>query len=611
MIERWKVAVISSCIVLATISWISSILELLPRPISEFLGILAAGLGASFIAFSAINSLREGVFGVDVLATIAVVVSMILGEYLAAAVVAIMLGGGEILESFAFNRASKAIQKLIEESPKTAIVVRDGKEVDVKIEEVMRGEIVIVRPGGKIPVDGVITNGQATINQSSVTGESLPLEKTVGDKVYSGTLVELGALEIEVSAIGEDSTYGKIIAMVRDAEGNRSPIEKTADRYAKYFTPIILILGASVYLITRDPLRLASIFVIACPCALVLATPTALVASIGNSAKKGILIRNGESLERLGKVDVLVMDKTGTVTLGRLDVVDVKGFGYDESEVLRLAATAEKLSEHPIAKAVLRKANAMNVETENPKNFEVRPGLGVRVENTEGWITVGNEKMLHEYSIQLGDEAENYLQEQPGGTSIFVAKNELVIGVLRLTDTLKEDVKGALDKAKINGVAKTVMLTGDNSQVAKTVGEQIGVDEIRSDLLPSDKVGYIKELRSQGHKVAMIGDGINDAPALASSDVGIAMGLGGTDVAIETAGVVLATDNLDRIPKLFRISRETIKIIKLNIAMAMAVNILGLTFAAWGLIPPLVASLIHEGNALVGLLNSLRLLRVD
>ena len=611
MVERWKVVVISACVVLAVTGWVSSFFLLLPRSMSDLMSIIAAALGAFFIGFSAFNSLREGVFGVDVLATIAVVVSIALGEYLAAAVVAIMLGGGEILESFAFNRASKAIQKLIEESPKTAIVVRGGKEVDVKIEEVRLGEMVIVRPGGKIPVDGVITNGQATINQSSVTGESLPIEKTLGDKVYSGTLVELGALEIKVTAIGEDSTYGKIIAMVRDAEENRSPIERTADRYAKYFTPIILILGASVYLITRDPLRLASIFVIACPCALVLATPTAVVASIGNSARKGILIRNGEILERLGKVDVLVMDKTGTVTLGRLDVVDVKGFGYDESEILRLAATAEKLSEHPIAKAVLRKASDMKVETENPKNIEVRPGLGVRVENKEGWITVGNEKMLHEYSIQLGNEAEKYLQEYSGGTSIIVAKNESVIGVLRLTDALKEDVKGALDKAKINGVVKTVMLTGDNSKVAKTVGEQIGVDEIKSDLLPSDKVDYIKELRSQGHSVAMIGDGINDAPALAASDVGIAMGLGGTDVAIETAGVILATDDLNRIPKLFRISRETIKIIKLNIAIAMTVNIVGIALSASGALSPLIAAVIHESNALVGMINSLRLLRVN
>jgi len=611
MVERWRVAVISVCIVLAVVGWISSFLSLLPKSMSDLISITASVLGASFIGFSAFNSLKEGIFGVDVLATVAVVVSIVLGEFLAAAMVAIMLGGGEILESFAFNRASRAIQKLVEASPKTAIVLRDGKEVEVKIEEVKSGETVIVRPGGKIPVDGVIANGQATINQSSVTGESVPIEKTTGDRVYSGTLVELGALEIRVTAVGEESTYGKIIAMVRDAEENRSPIERTADRYAKYFTPIILVLGALTYLITGDPLRLASIFVIACPCALVLATPTAVVASIGNSARRGILIRNGEILEKLGKVDVLVMDKTGTVTMGRLEVVDIKGFGHDKAEILRLAATAEKLSEHPIAKAVLRKAMEMKVELETLKNFEVRPGLGVRIENKDGWITVGNEKMLNEYSIHLGNEAKTYLRERLSGTTIFVAKNESVIGVLSLTDTIREDAKGALNKAKINGVAKTVMLTGDNSKTARAVGEQIGVDEVRSDLLPSDKVSYIKELKSRGHSVAMVGDGINDAPALAASDVGVAMGLGGTDMAIETAGVILATDDLNSIPKLFRISRETIKIIKLNIAIAMTVNIAGIALSASGVLPPFIAAVIHESNALVGMINSLSLLRVD
>ena len=612
MIERWKVVVISSCIALAAISWVSSILALLPRPISDLMGIMAAALGASFIAFSAINSLLEGVFGVDVLATTAVTVSMIFGEYLAAAVVAIMLGGGEILEGVAYNRASKAIQKLIEASPKTAIVVRDGKEVEVKIEEVIRGDTVIVRPGGKIPVDGVIFNGQATVNQSSVTGESVPVEKFKGDQIYSGTIVELGALEIQATAVGDDSTYGKIISMIKEAEENRAPIEKTADKYAKYFTPIILTIGALVFIVTRDPLRLAALFIIACPCALVLATPSAIVASIGNAARKGILIRNGESLEKLSKVDVLVLDKTGTITTGRLEVVDVKGFGHDESEVMRLAATAEKLSEHPIAKAILRKSDETGVETENTRNFDVSPGLGVRVETDKGLITVGNEKLLKNHSISIGDEVDCYLQEQKKAkTTILVAKDDQVIGVINLSDNIRDDVKGAIVRARMNGISKTVLLTGDNEYIAKMVGDQIGVDEVRSNLLPSDKVDFVKELRSKGHRVAMVGDGINDAPALAASDVGIAMGISGTDVAIETAGIILATDDLNRIPKLFHIGRATIKIIKLNIALAMAVNILGIAFSAWGVIPPLVASLIHEGNALAGMLNSLRLLRVD
>jgi len=613
MVEKWKIAVISSCIVVALASWLSSALSLLPGAISIDLALIAAVIGAAFIAFSAATSLLEGVFGVDVLATTAIVVSIAVGEYLAAAVIAVMLGGGEILEDFASNRASNAIQKLIEASPKTAIVIRGGRETEVKIDDVKIGETVVVKPGGKIPVDGIVLNGQATVNQSSITGESIPAEKSRNDKVYSGTIIQLGALVIQTTAVEEQSTYGKIIRMVEEAEENRAPIERIADKYAKYFTPVILALGIGVYALTGDPLRLASVFVIACPCALVLATPTAIAASIGNSARKGILIRNGESLEKLSGVDTLVLDKTGTITRGRLQVVRIVGFnGHSESEIMRLALTAEKLSEHPIAQAIVGKAKEMKIEAEEVKSFKVHPGLGVRVESEGGSVIVGNERMLAEYSVSLGNDRTNRLAEHAGaGTTIFVAKNDDVIGAILLSDTLRDEAKDVLNKAKINGVTKTMMLTGDNELIAKLAGNQIGVDEVKFDLMPSDKVDYVRELKAQGHHVAMIGDGINDAPALASSDVGIAMGLRGTDIAIETAGIVLATDNLNRIPKLFRISRATIKIIKANIAIAMAVNILGIAFSMYGVLPPLLASVVHESNALVGLFNSLRLLHVD
>jgi len=613
MIERWKIAVIFLCIVVALASWLSSALSLLPEVVSIDLALVAAAIGASFIAFSAVTSLLEGIFGVDVLATAAVVVSIAVGEYLAAAVIAIMLGGGEILEDFASSRASSAIQKLIEASPKTAIVIRDGREIEVKVDDVKIGETVVVKPGGKIPVDGIVLNGEATVNQSSVTGESMPAEKSRNDRVYSGTIVQLGALEIKTTAVKEQSTYGKIIQMVKEAEENRAPIERVADKYAKYFTPAILALGIGVYAVTRDPLRLASVFVIACPCALVLATPTAIAASIGNSARKGILIRNGESLEKLSGVDTLVLDKTGTITRGRLQVVHVVGFkGHLESEVMGLAVTAEKLSEHPVAQAIVSKAKEMRIEAEEVKCFNVHPGLGVRVECEGDSIVVGNERMLREYSVSLDNDGTGYLAKHAGaGTTIFVAKNSDVIGAILLSDTVRDDAKDALNKTKINGVTKTVMLTGDNEHTAKLVGEQIGVDEVKFDLMPSDKVDYVKKLQAQDHHVAMVGDGINDAPALASSDVGIAMGLRGTDVAIETAGIVIATDDLNRIPKLFKISRATIRIIKVNIAIAMAVNVLGIAFSMYGILPPLLASVVHESNALVGLFNSLRLLRVD
>jgi len=609
---KWKIVLLVICSTLAVSSWVSSVFSLLSKSTSEILGLSAAVLGGSLIAYSAVTSLLEGVFGIDLLATVAVVASVVVGEYVAAAMVALMLGGGEVMESYASRRASKAIQKLIEDSPKTATVIRDGKEIEVKIENVRLGETVVVRPGERIPVDGIVLKGQTSINQASVTGESLPVEKTEGDKVYSGTIVELGALELKVSAVGEESTYGRIISMVKEAEENRAPIERVADKYAKYFTPIILALGLGVFMYTRDLLRVASVFVIACPCALTLATPTAVIASIGNSVRRGILIRDGESLEKLSKIDTLVLDKTGTITTGRPKVADVKAFhGQPESEVIRLAAIAERYSEHPVAQAVLRRAEEMGLTPEAQSEFEVEPGLGVRVESESGPITVGNRKMLEKYSILLSEEAAGWLPTQLATQSvIFVARDKRIVGVLCVSDALRDNVKGTLQQVKLNGIEKTVMLTGDNEYVAKMIGEQIGVDDVVSDVLPAQKVDYVRGLRKAGHKVAMIGDGINDAPALAEADVGVAMGVSGTDLTIETAGVVLTSDNVDRLPTVLKIGRETIKIIKQNIIFAMAVNVLGIALSVNGLIPPLLASVIHESNALIAMFNSLRLLRV-
>lgn len=609
---KLKIAILTCSTALALLSWLSSMLSLLPRITSDVLGLFAVILGGSLVAYSAMTSLLKHIIGIDLLATFAIVASSIEGEYVAAAIVALMLGGGEVLESYAFNRASKAIQKLVESSPKTAVVIRDGNEVTVRAEDVKLGERVIVKSGEKFPVDGIVLKGEASVNEAPVTGESMPVGKSEGDKVYSGTVLELGALELKVTAVGEESTYGRIISMVKEAQKNRAPIESTADRFAKYLTPAILVLGIGVFLYTGELLRVASIFVIACPCALTLATPTAIVTSIGNSARRGILIRNGESLEKLSQIDTLVLDKTGTITIGHPQVVDVKAFdGKTDSEVIRLAATAEKYSEHPIAKTILRKAEDMQLKLEEAGEFKVQPGLGVRIENEDGTITVGNEKMLTTYSISLNNEAAGCLPNEVAAQNVvFVARNDKITGAICVSDALRADVKETLRKVRKNGVEKTLMLTGDNRYIAKMVGSQVGVDEIVSDVLPAEKADYIYKLKSEGRRVAMIGDGINDAPAMAASDVGIAMGVSGTDVAIETAGVVLATDNIDKVPTLLRISKETIKVVKQNIAFAMIVNTLGITLSIYGLILPLLASVIHETSALITLFNSLRLFRV-
>jgi Cd2+/Zn2+-exporting ATPase len=481
------------------------------------------------------------------------------------------------------------------------------------VSEVKVGETIVVKPGGMVPVDGVVLRGRATVNQASVTGEPMPVERAEGGEVLSGSIVELGALEVETRAVGEESTYGRIITMVREAEENQAPIVRLADRFAGYYISLILAIGLGVYLWTGEPIRMASVFIIACPCALTLATPMAVAASIGNSARKGILIRDGESLQRLSEVDTVVMDKTGTLTAGRPEIVEVRGFGgTSDEEALRLAAGAERHSEHPVARAVLKKAEEMGVDPEECSEFDVHPGLGICVSHGDTRLTVGSEKLLRTNNIRLTAEASSFLdREEATQSTVFVAKDDEVVGALLVSDTIRDNAREILAEAKLSGARRTVMLTGDRRVVAEAVGRQTGVDEVVADLLPAEKVEHIKRLKAEGGVVLMVGDGINDAPALATADVGVAMGLTGTDIAIETAGITLATNNLDRVPKLLRIGRATMRVVKLNIAFALIANAAGITLSVLGVISPLAASVIHEGNALLVMLNALRLLKVD
>jgi Cd2+/Zn2+-exporting ATPase len=613
MIARTKAVILVTTFTLTFVSWLSLTLSWLPSETSRLLGLIGALLGAVFIGQSAVKALFKGEFGIDLLATVAILASIWVDEYLAAAIVALMLGGGEILESIAFNRASAAIDKLIQGFPQTATVRRDGREYDVKLSEIRIAETVIIKPGGIIPVDGRVLVGHATVNQSSVTGESFPVEKTQGDDVYSGSLVNLGALEVYVSAIGEDSTYGRIVTMVREAQELQAPIVQLADRFARYYIPLILVIGVVVYLIFQDPLRMAAVFIIACPCALTLATPTAIVASIGNSARKGILIRNGENLERLSSINVLVLDKTGTITSGRPHVSKVVGVNdVTSAEVLRVAAGAEQHSEHPLAKAILEKAKDKGIEPLQCSNFEVYPGLGICVTQMDQIIRVGSEKMMTKHAIVLSEDI--LAHPDPGDISItvmYVARDKGVIGWLLVSDVLRQDVAAILTDVKQSGAEKIVMLTGDRQVVAEQIGKDAGFDTIIADVLPAQKVEHIQQLQRAGWNVMMVGDGINDAPALATADIGVAMGLTGTDIAIETAGITLASNNLESIPRLFRIGRATMNVIKLNILFAVLVNIVGISLSVLGVISPLLASIIHESNAVVVMFNALRLLKID
>jgi Cd2+/Zn2+-exporting ATPase len=613
LVARTKALILVVTFVLAFFSWLTSTLGLLPDEIGQTIGLIGALLGVVFIGHSALRTLFNGEFGIDLLATVAILSSIWVNEYLAAAIVTLMLGGGEILESVAYNRASAAIDKLIQGFPQTATVWRDEREYEVELSEIQIGETVIIKPGGIIPVDGHVLDGHATVNQASVTGESVPIEKIQGDEVYSGSLITLGALDVQVTAIGAESTYGRIVSMVREAQELHAPIVHLADRFARYYIPLILVIGVVVFLIFQDPLRMAAVFIIACPCALTLATPTAIVASIGNSARKGILIRNGENLERLSSINALVLDKTGTITSGQPHVSKVVGVnGVTSKEVLMIAAGAEQHSEHPLAKAICEKAVKEGIAPIQCSNFEAYPGLGICVSQLGQTIHVGSEKMMKMQSIVL---SENTLADSDpadvASTVMYVARDSEVIGWLLVSDTLRQDVAPILSDVKHSGAKKIVMLTGDKQQVAEQIGKDIGFDEIVADVLPSQKVEHIRQLQEAGWNVMMVGDGINDAPALATADVGVAMGLTGTDIAIETAGITLTSNNLESIPRLFRIGRATMNVIKLNILFAVLVNLVGISLSVLGVISPLIASIIHEGNAVIVMFNALRLLKID
>ncbi len=613
MVDRRKATLLAVSVGLGLISWVTQTLGLLPPDIYNALSLVGAVLGAAFIGHSAVKTLLGGVFGIDLLATVAIVASIVLGENLAAVVVVLMLGGGEILEEYISGRANRAIEELIDAFPKNTLVVRDGAEVEVPVSEVKPGDTVAVKPGGIIPVDGTITSGRATVNQSSVTGEPLPVEKAEGDDVLSGSIVELGAVHVVTRVVGDDSTYGRIIAMVREEEENQAPIVRLADRFAGYYIPVILVLGVAVYWITGDPLRMAAVFIISCPCALTLATPMAVAASIGNGARRGILIRNGESLQRLATVDTVVLDKTGTLTMGRPEVAEVRGFnGTPSHVVLALAAGAERHSEHPVAHAVMKRAEREGINPTECSEVETLPGLGICVTHGETRVTVGSEKLLRQRGIDVTEEATAYLSQQGTNQSaILVARGDELLGAITVSDALRENVREVIADARRSGARRIVILTGDKREVADEVAAQAGVDEVVADLLPAEKVAHVKRLREAGGSVLMVGDGINDAPALATADVGAAMGLTGTDIAIETAGITLANNRLEGVPRLLRLGRETMKIVKLNIAFALAVNAIGILLSAAGVVTPLTASIIHEGNALLVMLNSLRLLRVD
>ncbi|MEQ6377671.1 cation-translocating P-type ATPase [Bacillaceae bacterium S4-13-56] len=580
--------------------------------IGNSLMIAAAIIAGYPIAKNAIQEIRYKVFGIDVLVTVAVIGAIFIQEYWEAAAVTFLFMLGSYLESRSLEKTRSSIQSLFDKAPKKATVLRNGMEMEVDPSEVQRGETVIIKPGEKIPVDGSVLKGKASVNQAAITGESIPVEKNGEDQVFSGTVIETGSLQVKAEKVGEDTTFSRILEMVEEAQDSKAPTQKFLERFSKYYTPSILIFAIVLYLITMDIELALTLLVISCPGALVISAPVSIVSGIGNAAKQGILFKGGEYVEKMAKVNAIVFDKTGTLTIGKPVVTNIKSYGINEQQLLKLSARAEMHSEHHLAKAVVEEAKKKIKEPlTSAEEFESLAGHGVRAEVDGEEIFIGTRSLMKKHQILIPEEMEEYLvsEEKKGQTAVLVTNHEKVLGVISIADQVRPHTKDMIQKIKKSGIQKTIMLTGDNPRTAATVTEETGVDEYRADLLPEDKVTAIKELQEQGYTVAMIGDGINDAPALATADVGVAMGAAGTDVAMETADLVLMSDQIEKLPYSIGISKATITNMKQNITfavvvvMSLLIGVLTKTvFLASGM-------LIHEVSVLIVIINAIRLLK--
>jgi len=566
--------------------------------------------GAPIFKLAAGNILRRFDLTAGVMVSIAMIAALIIGEYSAAALVAFMMLVGEMLENLTMARADNALKELASLLPGTVTVRRDGQDVEVPIGAVRPGEVVLVRPGGRIPVDGRVSSGHAAVDQSAITGESMPLDKGPGEGVYAGTLVSGGALEVTADKVGGETTLGYMQRLVKEVRSTQAPVQRVANKYAQYMTPLALAIAVVTYLLTRDITRSITVLVVICPCSLVLATPTAIVAAIGNAARRGILVKHGTAMEQIGRVDVVAFDKTGTLTLGEPEVtavVPLNSFG--ERELLALAAGAERSSEHPLARAVVAAARKEGLEPASPESLRSVPGHGI-LARVEGREVIVGERMLALESVPLGAEAEAQMQElASGGAAVIpVAVDGGLAGLLAVADRVRPESKGAVEQLKRLGVKETVLISGDQAAVAGRVGLSLGVDRVHSQVLPQDKLALIREQQALGRRVAFVGDGVNDAPALAAADVGIAMGAIGTAVAMETADVVLLSDQVERIPELIDLSRASLGTIRNNVAFSMSMNLLSVALSVLGIIGPVVGAAMHEASALPVVANSARLI---
>src|SRR5438874_240352 len=581
---------------------------------------LSAMLGAIILGWpivvTALKDITRGILSINELVAIAVLAAFASGEskiggYQTAGIIAFFMLLGELIETRTAAGARASIESLIKLTPtKARRITPQGDEEEVAAKDLAVGDVIRIRPGDNVAADGTILSGQGSFNQANITGESLPVDKKPGDEVFAGTQNLTGVLEVRVSRAGQDTTLGKVRELILAAEKTKLPIMRIIDQYMVYYTPLVLVISALVWAFTKDLNRVISVLVVSCPCAFILATPTAMVAALSAAARLGILIKNVSDIELAARINAFVFDKTGTITSGNLAVSRLAPVnGVQPAELLRLAASAEKYSNHPTAKALAQLAGEAGVPLAEPKNFTETAGRGIKADVDGATILVGRAQWLKENKLAEEFLSGVDLNETEGFSLIFVARNGKFIGWLGLQDQTRAEAKDALAELKQNRVRRIAMISGDRQPVAIRVAREVGCEEVVGDCLPQNKVEFVRQMKSRGYRVAVVGDGVNDAPALAAGDIGIAMGVAGSEVAIHSATIALMNNDLRRLPFLVKLSRMTRAVINQNFLFGVAFIIGGLTLASFGYLNPIVAAIMHNAGSLIVIFNSARLVR--
>ncbi|MCI5503774.1 MAG: cation-translocating P-type ATPase [Eubacterium sp.] len=568
--------------------------------------------GCPIILEAALKLITEFDIRADVLVSIALIASIAIGEIFAAGEVAFIMQLGSLLEEFTVSKARAGIEKLVHLTPQTARVLRNGMEEIIPAENVQTKEMVRVLPGETIPVDGIILSGQSSVNQAVLTGESLPVDKTIGDEVYSGTVNQFGSLEIQATKVGEDSSIQRMIHLVQSADAGKAKIVRLADRWATWIVITALTAAVLTWLISGELIRAVTILVVFCPCSLVLATPTAIMAAIGNATRHGFLVREGDALERLSSISKITFDKTGTLTCGTPQVVAARSLSseYSDTDLYALAAAAEQYSEHPLGKAIVEGyKNKINDTLFSAEHFQMIPGEGIIATVKERSVLAGNTKLLSSHHIEISSGVNLEMEEllSHGCTLIYIAINHCFTGYIALSDTVRQESAGVIDGLKKLQV-QPVLLTGDNEKAASFIGNQLAIDDIHAHCLPEDKLKWIASYQKQQENVCMIGDGINDAPALKKADVGIAMGGIGSDIAIDAADIAIIDDKIEQLPHLIALSRRMMLVIKCNLTFSMGLNFVAILLAITGMINPIMGALIHNTGSVLVIINAFLLL---